>query len=287
MLVQNDGSSKSLFEQIAKLFREIYEAPEAQQLSRILVERTLDMPFEKILTDTKYEPDELNLQDLDLMINRVLAHEPIQYVLEEAHFFGKTFYVNEHVLIPRQKTEELVQEIIIDNQREGLQILDIGSGSGCIGISIALSIKTAQVTCMDVDPNALKVTALNAERLGTSITTVQQDVLSDELFGSHYDLIVSNPPYIPSGEKSAIPQNVKQFEPSLALFVPDHDPLLFYKRIIECSRLCLNSGGKLYFEIHEHYGEEVAQLCREKGFEWINIVKDLNGKDRIIKAALP
>ncbi|MBR9853552.1 MAG: peptide chain release factor N(5)-glutamine methyltransferase [Algicola sp.] len=223
--------------------------------------------------------------------------KPIQYILGTAHFMDLELQVNENVLIPRPETEELVQWIL-DTERSqsvistplndrSLHILDIGTGSGCIAIALAKNLPNAKVYALDVSKVALEVAQKNAQANGVDITFLHQDILNNERgFPSEpiFDIIVSNPPYVRELEKNQIHKNVKDFEPHTALFVPDEDPMLFYRAIIDFAEKYLSEKGKLYFEINQYLGEETKELFRTRSFSEIELRKDMFGNDRMLKA---
>lgn len=277
-------SSKSFFNQIVKTLTQIYHEDESRQLARMLMEELLAISYEKIMIDEKIEMDSETNELMEEKVKLLMNYEPIQYVLGKVHFYGREFFVNPSVLIPRQETEELVNEILIDNKKPGLNILDIGSGSGCIGITLALEMNDSKVTSLDVDAQALDVTRQNAKQLGADINCMLEDILKVDLLPEKYDIIVSNPPYVTETEKMQMQNNVLKHEPHLALFVPDDEALLFYNKIISLAKTSLNSGGKLYFEINENFGPEMLELCERASCAYLKLVKDLNGKDRMIKA---
>ncbi len=216
---------------------------------------------------------------------KLLLHTPVQYVLNESWFCGLKFYVDENVLIPRPETEELV-EWVISNCRfpiDTLSILDIGTGSGCIPISLKRRLRKAKVTAVDISEGALTVAKRNAAKMGAEVEFTQLDIL--DLAGwtvlEPTDIIISNPPYIPENNKASMHPNVLAFEPHNALFVPDQDALLFYKAIIALAKTKLNAEGLLFFEIHEDLGPEVTELLSIEGFA-SEIKKDMQGKDRMV-----
>ncbi len=215
---------------------------------------------------------------------KLKAGEPIQYILGKGPFYGREFLVNEHTLIPRNETEELVHLIIKENPQSGLKILDIGTGTGCIPISLDLEMKSPEVYGIDISEKALELAQKNGELLKSNVSFLKCDILNEMPNVGELDILVSNPPYVPEGEKSEMHRNVLDFEPELALFVPDEDPLLFYRVIAEKGKLLLKPGGKLYFEIHERFGSEVAELLTSLGYQDVKLVRDLNGKERIASA---
>ncbi|MBC8265614.1 MAG: peptide chain release factor N(5)-glutamine methyltransferase [Flavobacteriales bacterium] len=205
--------------------------------------------------------------------------KPLQYILGETEFYGLKFKVNEHTLIPRPETEELVDWIL---QEDFKSALDIGTGSGCIPISLAKNSK-AILSAIDVSENALKVAKENAEMNDVKINFIQQDILKVDALPK-VDLIVSNPPYVLDTEKKLMMANVLDHEPHLALFVPNDNPLLFYKKIADLADKSLVKGGKLFFEINEQFGQETIAILSDYGFVNIELKKDINDKDRMIKA---
>ncbi len=227
--------------------------------------------FKKILTVT----DELKLQ------------RPIQYILEEAHFYDLKFTVSPAVLIPRQETEELVDWIIKENSNQEIRILDIGTGSGCIAISLAKNLPKATVFASDVSLKALEIAKFNSKSNNIELHFLQFDILNPSSWANEtFDIIVSNPPYVTEREKKLMQKNVLEFEPELALFVPDNSPLIFYNKIIDFGKKYLNPDGEIYFEINEAFGKETALLFNENIFQNVSLKKDLNGKDRMLKGKL-
>lgn len=216
-------------------------------------------------------------------------YKPVQYVLHEAWFASLKFYVNEQVLIPRPETEELV-EWIVQNNRDiaEIRILDIGTGSGCIPISLKKQLPQATVHAVDVSAAALDIARQNAQTHQVAIDLQEVDILDTDQWNRLpiFDCIVSNPPYIREQEKREMHENVLAHEPHLALFVPDHDALLFYRTIAEFAVQHLSPGGQLYFEINEAFGKETVALLAEKGFTGIELRQDLQGKDRMVKALI-
>ena len=218
---------------------------------------------------------------------RLLTGEPIQYILGEAPFYGRSFTVTRDTLIPRNETEELVHLIIKENPSSGLHILDLGTGTGCIPISLALELKNPEVYALDVSAAALAVARQNATTLGARVQFIEGSLLEKPLELSKLDLIVSNPPYVPLRDQAEMHVNVLNFEPHLALFVPDEDPLVFYRAIGEWGQQLLKSGGKLYLEIYENLADELVQLLLSKGYEELRVRQDLNGKNRMLSAIWP
>jgi release factor glutamine methyltransferase len=266
----------------------IYGENEAQNISGWVLEKLTG--WNRIGRITHKE-DLLSLvqqQQLEKYTKELLQHRPVQYVLEEAWFAGMKFYVNEQVLIPRPETEELVEWIINDYQQSTTSnqrgFLDIGTGSGCIPVALKKKFPTVSVFACDISEDALAIAASNAKRNDAAIQYIQCNILNEDEWERlpEIDVIVSNPPYIPLRDKAAMQENVLGFEPPLALFVPDEDPLLFYKTIAELA--IVKKTTALYFEIHEEQGEAIVELLRAKGFNEVKLKKDMQGKDRMIKA---
>lgn len=227
------------------------------------------------------------------ILNDLQTYRPIQYILGSTSFYGLLFQVNENVLVPRPETEELVDWIIDENRdKPHLQILDIGTGSGCIAISLAKNLKETQVTAIDVSVKALEIASQNALYNKAEINFIQADILKTgnlmpDLSLSPFDIIVSNPPYVRHLEKTSISRNVLDFEPHLALFVEDNDALLFYRKIAQLALQNLKPNGKLYFEINQYLGQEMVNLLASLGFVAITLKKDIYGNDRMIRCLLP
>ena len=223
-------------------------------------------------------------QELEDILQRLSRFEPLQYIEGRTLFLGREFWVAPGVLIPRPETEELV-ELMLKEIPADARILDVGTGSGCIAISLAKELPDALVTAWDVSPEALSVARVNARKLQANVRFVECDVLAcqvDEV--GLYDVIVSNPPYVTEAEKADMEPNVLQWEPSLALFVPDDDPLRFYRRIAVLGRDMLADGGRLYFEINRAYGREMVEMLRTMGYVGVRVEKDLSQNDRFVIA---
>ena len=269
---------------IRRTLQESYSAQEAANLSRIvccemLGQSTIDYYLGK---DIILSPKER--QDLDSILARLCNFEPIQYIQGIARFLGRSFHVAPDVLIPRPETEELVEAMLREVSSDA-RILDIGTGSGCIAVSLSKALPDARVTAWDISSDALSIARRNNDELQASVGFVQRDVLTyvpDA--GECYEAIVSNPPYVTESEKEAMERNVLDWEPFSALFVPDNDPLLFYRRIAELGRTMLVSGGRLYFEINRAYGEATATMLCGQGYANPRILKDISGNDRIVIA---
>lgn len=215
----------------------------------------------------------------------LLTHKPVQFVLNEAWFCGMKFYVDENVLIPRPETEELVDLVVRENQGRSPFIIDIGSGSGCIPISLKKKLKDARVVSCDISEGAIEVARQNASNLNAEVDFRLLDFLNEMNWASlpFADLIVSNPPYIPFDEKALLAKNVVDFEPSVALFVPQNDPLIFYRKIMHFAGMHLRNGGKVYLEVHENLADQVKELLATSA-DTVEILKDIYGKERMIRA---
>lgn len=223
---------------------------------------------------------------LDDALERLNRNEPIQYILGYSDFCGLRFKVTPATLIPRPETSELVEWIESENSN-AVNILDIGTGSGCIAVSLASKLPGSKVTAWDISREALEIARGNNRSNGTSVEFAQVDILSHTLSGEKFDIIVSNPPYIKDNEKSTMKSNVLDWEPHTALFVPDNDPLLFYRIIAEKGLKMLEPGGRLYFEINRAHGNETSDMLASLGYTDIKLRKDLAGNDRMIRATLP
>lgn len=223
-------------------------------------------------------------QELEDILQRLSRFEPLQYIEGRTLFLGREFWVAPGVLIPRPETEELV-ELMLKEIPADARILDVGTGSGCIAISLAKELPDALVTAWDVSPEALSVARVNARKLQANVRFVECDVLACQVDKAGlYDVIVSNPPYVTEAEKADMEPNVLQWEPSLALFVPDDDPLRFYRRIAVLGRDMLADGGRLYFEINRAYGREMVEMLRTMGYVRVRVEKDLSQNDRFVIA---
>lgn len=265
----------------------IYPEGEARTISHWVIEHITGIQNKGRYYQTEAVLNAEQRDRLDQITKRLLTHEPIQYILQESWFCGLKFYVDHHVLIPRPETEELV-EWIISNCRfplDSLAILDVGTGSGCIPVTLKRRLRKADVWSCDISDQALEVAIRNATDLGVDVHFLQLDFLNREQRKSlpPFDIIVSNPPYVPLKDKSSMQPHVVDFEPGTALFVTNEDPLVFYKALAEFGKEKLNPRGALYAEIHEDYGEMIIKLFEQHGYEAI-IRKDMQGKDRMVRA---
>ena len=261
-----------------------YDEGEAKAIARMAYEVHFGLTLSDLCLgkDTQLSADDQT--ELEEIAMRLLQGEPIQYVLGQADFCGRTFKVNEHVLIPRPETEELVRWIVL--KETTANILDIGTGSGCIAITLAAMYPKATVTAWDISEKALKVARTNAIRHKVNVLFQQVDILanSQQPKANSYDIIISNPPYICNKEREAMEQNVLDYEPHEALFVPDEDPLLFYRAIAEYGKKVLKPDGWLYFEINPLYAEPLRELLHSMSYHDIECKDDQYGKQRMMRA---
>lgn len=278
---------QSAQQQLLAILAPIYDAREASAIAHMIMEHlTGKTKIERLLEPASVltAKEESLLQSY---IDQLSRHRPVQYVLGEAWFARMQFHVNEHVLIPRPETEELVTWIMDEAVQDTQQILDIGTGSGCIPIALKKGLPAASITSIDIDPNALQVAHDNATTLQADIQLIELDFLNESLWHKlpgGYDIIVSNPPYIKAMESNTMAKHVLDYEPARALFVPDNDALVFYRKIAAFASTHLNNAGSIYMEINEALGKEVKQLFGATGYH-VTIKQDLQGKDRMIKAS--
>lgn len=259
---------------------------EAEQLMRILLEDLFGIDLKRQLMEPDLRMDEMQHYQLEQAVKRLLNGEPVQYVTGVARFGDLLIKVSPSVLIPRPETEEMVQKICTMLPKEKhLRIWDIGTGSGCIAIALAKHFENAEVIGFDVSEEALQMAKENAESNGAKVTFVQDDVLNptSEFLSQSVDLVVSNPPYVCDSERAAMEANVLDWEPETALFVPDDDPLRFYRQILALSKNQLNPQGQIWFEINERMGEEMLSLCREMGFSEAEVGEDYFGRPRFCR----
>lgn len=339
------SSVKELYRLILKRLSLRLDAPEAAQQAHWLLEALFASSRMDFMLDKPLQVSAAAVEKLEKVLARLDTHEPIQYVLEQAPFYGRMFRVKPGVLIPRPETEELLHRIVMvhqqgqkfqpakikpskkqpdldqsnlkqptpdqltpdeaaqdkpklrqlaqdqlaqDEEAKEIKILDIGTGSGCIAISLALELSGSRIFALDISHEALALARENARQLQVDVQFVQSDILEEEApVPGLFDILVSNPPYIREREAQLMQPNVLDWEPHLALFVKDEDPLLFYRRISFLAQSCLKPGGRIYFEINEACAAEVAQMLRQKGFEEVLIRQDMQGKDRMAEAYWP
>lgn len=273
---------------IQNTLKDYYPLSEIKAFIRLIMERVCDIQPHQFLLCKDKELSEKEKSQIHNIVERLTKYEPIQYIFGKTDFYGFEFEVNPSVLIPRPETEELVELIVRDYpKRKELEILDVGTGSGCIAITLKKLLNKSQVYALDVSEEALKTAKRNAIRNRAPITFFQKDILTPsetaDSIEEEFDIIVSNPPYIMEKEKADMEANVLDYEPSLALFVPDDNPLLYYHRITLFAEQKLKKKGYLYFEINSQMGEQVVSMLRMMEFKSIELIQDLSGKDRFVK----
>lgn len=275
---------QDILQNIRKSLSGFYPDNEISGLVRLLIEHVTKSSMPALLSDKNTKITSEEVLKIDKIVECLQRFEPIQYILGETEFYGLPFIVNQDVLIPRPETEELVELILNENKGTQPQVLDIGTGSGCIAISLQKHLSKAYVKGWDISQKALAVATLNSKNNLVNVTFNQVDILSDYPTGQHFDIIVSNPPYVLDSEKTDMHTNVLDYEPHTALFVADNDPLLFYNRIADVAIQLLTNGGKLYFEINRAKGQETIKMLENKNFSDIRLIKDISGNDRMVRA---
>jgi release factor glutamine methyltransferase len=261
-----------------------YPDDEIKAVSRLIMEEVYGVSLVDLFSDKNTILSDTQIQKLDDIIIRLQHKEPVQYILGRTVFYGMPFQVNRYVLIPRPETEELVEWVIKESDEETKSILDIGTGSGCIAVVLAKKLPETYVEAWDFSMDALKMARENASRNNATVHFSQQNVLQDIAATLSFDVIVSNPPYVTESEKNDMESTVLDFEPHLALFVPDDNALLFYERIADLAMQILKPHGKMYFEINREKGQEIVEMLAHKGFINIELRKDISGNDRMIRA---
>jgi release factor glutamine methyltransferase len=273
-------SGKTLFEYIRSEIK-LYDANEKSSISYLIMEHLFNLKKSDLLMDRGIV--NVDTGKITNLLVRINMAEPIQYVLGETEFYGRKYKVSQNVLIPRPETEELVDLIIKEHKgQKNLKVLDIGTGSGCIAITLAKELLAAEVSALDISETAIQTAKENASLNTASVNFLNYDILQNSEFPiRNLDVIVSNPPYVLESEKKEMHPNVLDHEPYSALFVNDSDPLLFYRNIILFAKRYLAKNGKCYFEINEKFGKETIQLFADHNFSDIRIIKDLQDKDRM------
>ena len=282
------NNSKTLFRDLAARIQTGDDNDEVQSIAYLILENLLSISKTDVLAARPHSLTPTQIQLMDPVIDRLNAGEPVQYILGHTEFCGRRYKVNPSVLIPRPETEELVQLALRHARAMGgmLSVLDIATGSGCIPISLFLDLPLKHVVGTDISADALLVAKENALRLGANVEFVEHDILKDPIPAGNWDIITSNPPYVTRGEGIHMKKNVLEHEPHLALFVPDEDPLRFYKAISQPAFDNMNPGGALILEINERYGRDIAELLGKSGFDVV-ILKDISQKDRIVRGIKP
>ena len=277
------------YQELWRRLAQVYDEGEAKAIARMVYEVCFNLTLSDLFIGKDTQLSANDQAELAEITQRLEQQEPVQYVLGQADFCGRTFLVNQHVLIPRPETEELCRWIISEFRDESLEfrdcsILDIGTGSGCIAITLAADLPKAEVTAWDISGEALQVARENAKRLHFNVIFELADALNTPLDHERWDVIVSNPPYICNKERARIEANVLDHEPHTALFVPDETPLLFYSAIAQYGLTALKTGGRLYFEINPLYAQELAEMLSMMSYHDIEIKNDTYGKQRMIRA---
>jgi release factor glutamine methyltransferase len=263
----------------------IYGVNEVNSFFNILIDFYLNLNRITLAVQPDYAITKEEEQLLFEALRRLKLNVPIQYIIGETEFYGLPFNVNEHTLIPRPETEELVNWILesCKSKSDSINVLDIGTGSGCIAIALAKHLLNAKVSAFDISKKAINVAEKNAELNGVAVDYFEIDILNQVKWDGEFNIIVSNPPYVRHLEKAGIRANVLNHEPELALFVEDDNPLIFYKAITKFARQHLKQGGQLYFEINQYLGDEMMQLLEQHSFKAIELKKDMFGNHRMIK----
>lgn len=277
-------NSKDLFRDLKKRITLVQEASETDSILYRVLETIPGITRSDVMAHKPVSLTADELAKLDSIIYRLNQSEPVQYILGKTEFYGREFRVNNSVLIPRPETELLVEEVVKHATQTSGTILDIGTGSGCIAITLAKELPHKNVVAYDISDAALQTAIANAKQLQAPVSFKKVDVLRDDILTSNLEVIVSNPPYVALSEKETMHANVLQYEPHVALFVADSDPLIFYREIAKKGWPVLIPGGRLVVEINERFGEEVCDVFRAVGFREVHVIKDFQGKDRIVSA---
>ena len=279
---------KQLTTDITQQLQPLYDEREAAAVAYLYVQTKLGLQRHELVLRGMEELSESQISEIEKDVEKMKAGCPVQYVLEETEFYGLPFQVTPAVLIPRPETEELVQMIVQKFENKPVKIWDIGTGSGCIAVSLAKMLPNAQVYATDISEEALTVARCNAERNGVGVTFARHDMADAEHlpFGDvRFDVIVSNPPYIPTADRSTMHKNVVDYEPGTALFVPDNDKLWCYRAIACIAQRVLATDGHIFVETYHDFHDELAELFHQYGFDNVQSMRDLNGKLRFVKAS--
>ena len=276
---------------IRKSLDALYPPEEIHSLTQWILEKVCNLPRSRQILHKDKKLSRMEKQTVQTIVRRLQHSEPVQYIFGETEFYGIPFKVSPAVLIPRPETEELAHRIIKDFKavNNSPVILDVGTGSGCIAVTLAVHLSESAVYALDISEEALQIARQNALRNAVTIQCIQADVLAGNFLHDPslplFDVIAGNPPYVTMSEKAALKPNVLEYEPHQALFAPDADPILFYRRIAESGREKLTANGLLYVEINPLFGKTIARMLHRKGYRNIEIIHDLSGKERFIKAA--
>jgi release factor glutamine methyltransferase len=283
---------KDVFEDYRQQINGVYDINETEAITLLVIAEVTGMSRASIKAFPERELTTEQSERIKYILTELKTGKPVQYIFGVTEFYGLPFKVNSYVLIPRPETEELVKWILegerLEVKGERFSLLDIGTGSGCIAISLKKNLRDADVSAIDISEGALQTAKENAVLNEVNVNFIQADILNINPTneGVQYAVIVSNPPYVTLDDKKQMHSNVTDFEPHTALFVPEHDPLIFYRAIADFALNNLIAGGLLYFEINENLGKETVELLADKGFKNIELKKDMSGRDRMIKAQL-
>lgn len=274
-------TAKNLFNEILSRIKH-YDLAERHSITYLLMEHLHGLERKDVVAEREIKNMDVG-QYADIL-ERINNSEPVQYVIGETWFYGRPFNVNQDVLVPRPETEELVDLIIKENKdRRNLTILDVGTGSGCIPVTLAKELKQPKVFAMDISSDALRVAKSNADNHEADVTFILEDIFdAEESFTELVNILISNPPYVLDSEKKLMQKNVLDFEPATALFVPDDDPLIFYRGIFQLAEKVLLADGIIYLEINERFGKEMIELAVSFGYKLVRVLKDLRGKERFV-----
>ncbi|HUI32315.1 MAG: peptide chain release factor N(5)-glutamine methyltransferase [Dysgonamonadaceae bacterium] len=271
-------------EQIRNQLIHMYTRSELRTFVTLILKDVCNLSLSDIVACKFNELSDKEKQKINCIVNRLKNNEPIQYILGKTEFYGLDFKINSSVLIPRPETEELVEWILSDIKNTNPHVLDVGTGSGCIAITIAKHLQYATVDAWDISEEALVIARENSRMNRVTVQFSKVDVLEEHYSKKKYDIVVSNPPYIKESEKEVMDENVLNFEPHEALFVSNEEALIFYDRIADIAKKQLKNGGLLYFEINQTKGEEIVQLLINKNFQDVELKKDISGNNRMVKA---
>ena len=279
---------KDVFTEFKQHLGIIYDPNEIEALTLLVINELTGTSKAKIKAFPEQEVTSIEVEKLNTILKRLQNGEPVQYIFGHTEFYGLPFNVNPSVLIPRPETEELVEwalSSVVNSEWAG-NILDIGTGSGCIAISLKKNLSNTSVSAVDISPDALKTAKQNAGLNNVDVIFINDDILNikSKIENSKFEIIISNPPYVTLHDKTQMHTNVTDFEPHTALFVPENDPLIFYKAIANFAAKNLTSDGLLFFEINESLGNETIELLKDKGFKNIELRKDMSGRNRMIRA---
>ena len=279
-----ETSAKTLHQTIRRTISKHADEQESETVSRLILESVLGLTWTDIVLDKKLQVNSDQNERLMDCLHRLERQEPVQYILGTTHFYGRQFVVNKSVLIPRPETEEMVEIIIGRNTKKKPVIVDMGTGSGCIAITLKKELPDAEVYAYDISESALEVAVENAFLQQAEIHFQQLDIVSQDLPQFEIDLLVSNPPYISYDDQPSVHAMVKDFEPEVALFADQQDPILIYSKILERCIPRLNEGAWIFFEINPRYSQEVVQILKDSNCQQVEVIPDLQGKERVALA---